>query len=99
MNLSVFEEGGLDILFIITEKTRVKEKKCDGVGVMKDKEVKLHDVKTPHTWVSYILLVKSLDIDSTEEVVILFEVDLQIPRNLSEHESVVYYESLFIMNR
>ena len=35
--------------------------------------------------VSYILLVKY--IDSTEEVVSLFEVDLQKPRNLSAHES------------
>ncbi len=40
---------------IITEKTRTTERKWDGVGVMKDKELKLEDVKTPHTlgWVSY----------------------------------------------
>ena len=37
-------------------------------------------------WASYILPVKFLDIDS-EEVVSLFEVDLQIPRNPSVHES------------
>jgi hypothetical protein len=36
-------------LFIITEKVRVKESKRDGVGVMKDKELKLEDVKAPHT--------------------------------------------------
>ena len=36
-------------LFIITEKVRVKESKWDGVGVMKDKELKLEDVKTPQT--------------------------------------------------
>ncbi len=55
---------------------------------MKDKELKLEDVKTPHTlgWVSYILLVNFVDIDSTEEVVSLFELDLQKPRNLSTHE-------------
>ena len=35
----------------------------------------------------YILLVKFLDIDSAEEVVSLFEVELQKPRNLSAHES------------
>ena len=76
------------LLFIITEKTRVKERKWDGVGVMKDKELKLEDVKAPHTlgWVSYIVL-KFLYIDSAEEVVSLFEVELQKPRNLSPHES------------
>ena len=35
----------------------------------------------------YILLVKFVDIDSTEEVVDLIEIDLQKPRNLSAHES------------
>ena len=47
--------------------------------VMKDKELNLEDVKDPHTlgWVSYILLVQFLYIDSTEEVVSLFEVRLQ----------------------
>ena len=56
---------------------------------MKDKELKIQDVKTPHTlgWTSYILLVKFVDIDSTEEVVSLFEVELQKPRNLSASES------------
>ena len=34
-----------------------------------------------------MILVKFLYIDSAEEVVILFEVDLQKPRNLSPHES------------
>jgi hypothetical protein len=33
----------------ISEKARAKDRKCDGVGVMKDKELKLEDVKTPHT--------------------------------------------------
>ena len=37
------------LLFIITEKARVKERKRDGVGVMKDKELNLEDVKVPHT--------------------------------------------------
>ena len=37
--------------------------------------------------VAYILLVKFLYIDSAEEVVSLFEVELQKPRNLSAHES------------
>ena len=48
---------------------------------MKDKEMKLENVKTPHTlgWTSYI--------DSTEEVVRLFVVELQKPRNLCAHES------------
>ena len=56
---------------------------------MKDKELNLEDVKTPHTlgWASYILLVKFVDIDSVEEVVILFEVEIQKQRNLSVHES------------
>ena len=36
----------------------------------------------------YLLsLVKFVDIDSTEEVVIFFEVDLQRPKNLSVYES------------
>ena len=39
----------LNILYIITDKTRDKERKLDGVGVMKDKELKLEDVKVPHT--------------------------------------------------
>ena len=38
------------LLFIITEKPRGKERKGDGVGVMKDKEMKLEDVKAPHTF-------------------------------------------------
>ncbi len=56
---------------------------------MKDKELNLENVKAPHTlgWSSYILLVKFLSIDSTEEVVNLFEVVLYQPRNLSVHES------------
>ena len=63
-------------MFIITEKTRGKERKWNGVGVMKDKEMKLEDVKDPHTlgWPSYILLVKFEDIDSSEQVVSLFEI-------------------------
>jgi len=35
--------------FIITEKGRVRERRCEGVGVMKDKELKLEDVDAPHT--------------------------------------------------
>ena len=48
--------------------------------------MKVEDVKDPITlsWASYILF---LYIDSTEEVVSLFEVDLQKPRNLRSHES------------
>ena len=44
-------------LFIVTEKTRDTERKWYGVGVMKDKELKIEDVKDPHTlgWTSYIL--------------------------------------------
>ena len=34
-----------------------------------------------------MLLVKFVDVDSVEEVVGLFEVELQKPRNLSVHES------------
>ena len=38
------------MLCIITEKMRTKERKWDGVGVMKDKDLKLEDVKDPsHT--------------------------------------------------
>ena len=40
--------------------------------------------------IKHTTLVKFLDIDSTEEVVILFEVELQKPRNLSVHESEEY---------
>ncbi len=45
------------MLFIVTEKTRDTERKWYGVGVMKDKELKIEDVKDPHTlgWASYIL--------------------------------------------
>ena len=42
-------------MFIIREKTRAKERKLDGVGVMKDKEMKFEDVKAPsHTMLSII---------------------------------------------
>jgi hypothetical protein len=37
------------LLFIITEKTRAIERKCYGVGVIKDKELNLEDVKDTHT--------------------------------------------------
>ena len=42
-------------LFIVTEKTRGKERKWGGVDVMKDKEVQIEDVKVQHTlgWTSY----------------------------------------------
>ena len=36
-------------LFIITEKVRAKERKRYGVGVMKDKELKVEYVKVLHT--------------------------------------------------
>ena len=36
-------------MFFITEKSRVKERKWNGVGVMKDKEMKIENVKVPHT--------------------------------------------------
>jgi hypothetical protein len=51
---------------------------------MKDKELNLDDVKDPHTGLSIIQLL--LYIDSAEEVVSLFEVELQKPRNLSASE-------------
>jgi hypothetical protein len=52
---------------------------------MKDKEMNLDDVKDPHTGLSIIQLL--LYIDSAEEVVSLFAVELQKPRNLSISES------------
>ena len=33
----------------VTEKSRANVRKCDGVGVMKDKEMKIEDVNPPHT--------------------------------------------------
>ena len=45
------------VLFIITEEARSKERKWDGVGVMKDKEMKFEDVKTPHTLKKVVRLV------------------------------------------
>ncbi len=60
--------------------------------------MKIEDVKTPHTlgWPSYILLVKFVDIDSTEEVVNLFEVELEKPRNLNTHvtNSQIHYSHM-----
>ena len=50
------------ILFIITEKARSKERKWDGVGVMKDKEVKLEDAKTPHPLVEHHISVPCIKI-------------------------------------
>ncbi len=37
------------LFFIRTEKARAREKKWDGVGIMKDKELKLEGVEAPHT--------------------------------------------------
>ncbi len=52
---SRIEKGENIMLFIITEKSRATERKWDGVGVMKDKERKLEDVKTPsHTLLNII---------------------------------------------
>ena len=36
-------------LFIIKEKAKARERRWDGVGVMKDKKLKLEDVEDPHT--------------------------------------------------
>ena len=45
------------LLFIITEKARARERKWDGVGVMKDEVLKLEEVKAPHTlgWANILL--------------------------------------------
>ena len=42
------------LLFIITEKTRTRERKWDGVGVMKDKEMKFEESRTLTHWVEQI---------------------------------------------
>ena len=67
----------LNFLFCVWQRRKREVK--DGVGVMKFKEMKLEDVKDPHTlgWSSFILLVKILDIGSVETVVNLLEVELQ----------------------
>ena len=55
---SSFSEGQSHfMLFITKEKTKDRERKWDGVGVMKDKNLKLEDVEVPHTLggVSHIL--------------------------------------------
>ena len=47
-----FEEEGdgcVVYVFIITERSRTKERKRNGVGVMKDKVLKIEDVKDPNT--------------------------------------------------
>jgi hypothetical protein len=43
---------------IISEKARARDRKCDDVGVMKDKELKLEDIEDPHKLgeTSYMLL-------------------------------------------
>ena len=71
------------MLFMITEKTRCKERKWDGVGGMKDKEVNLEDVKAPHTlgWSSYILF-EYIDPVEVGADINLVEVELRKPRNL-----------------
>ena len=52
------------LLFIVTERTRTRERKWDGVGVMKDKEMKLEEVKGPHTlgWANILLCRQMSDI-------------------------------------
>ena len=37
------------LFMIITEKSRNRERRWKGVGVMKDKELKVEDVKSPHS--------------------------------------------------
>ena len=72
-------------LFIITEKTRVRERKLDGVGVMKDKVMKLEEVQSPHT-LSGSSCILSLHINSTKEVVSHLEVELCKPRRYTSLE-------------
>ena len=50
-------------LFMKTKKTRGKERKWDGVGVMKDKDLKVEDDKDPHTmgWGFFNLLMRIID--------------------------------------
>jgi hypothetical protein len=43
------DEPEQTFLFTITEKERPKERKYNGVGVMEDKELKIENVKDPHT--------------------------------------------------
>ena len=35
--------------FIITDKARVRGRRCEGVSVMRDKQLKLEDVEVSHT--------------------------------------------------
>ncbi len=56
-------------LFIITEKGRDRERKWDGVRVMKDKELNLEEVKVPHTLGGGSYIILSLYISSVKEVV------------------------------
>jgi hypothetical protein len=76
LEVELYNQG---CLFIITEKARVRERKLDGVGVTKDKELKLEEVKAPRTLggASYIL---RLYINSVKEVVSHLEVELYKPR-------------------
>jgi hypothetical protein len=69
-------------LFIITEKARDRERKRGGVGVMKDKELKLEEVNVPHTLggASYILI---LYLNSVKEIVSHLEVEMYKLRIIS----------------
>ena len=69
-------------MFIITEKARDRERKRGGVGVMKDKELKLEEVNVPHTLggASYILI---LYLNSVKEIVSHLEVEMYKLRIIS----------------
>ena len=64
------------------EKARDRESKRECIGVMKEKELKLEDVKDPHTLggASCILF---LYINPTKEVLNNLEVELYKPRTIS----------------
>ena len=73
------------LLFIIKEnvKTWVRERRWDGVGIMKDKEMKLDDVECPHTLCgSWYILFEYIDPVEVGPDIRLVEVKLRKLRNL-----------------
>ena len=74
---------GLTVLFIIKEKAKVRERRWDGVGVMKDKKLKLEDVEVPHTLgEAWYILFEYIDPTEVRSDINLAEVEFRKPRTL-----------------
>ena len=76
-------------MFITTEKARAKEKKRDGVGVMKDKELKLSPLIP---WVAGIVYCELIKRELNKRLIFECRFDTRLKTTMGSMD-------LFIMNR